>query len=350
MKTLRMIVELAALVMMSIIFALVAQLPFLAVLGVFSIIALAPKPAGAALMALDVELWRNWIVDQLFANNNFLNLARNADDMVLKGKIVHIPQSAAAGDVEKNRSSLPAAITKRTDSDVTYTLDEYTTAPKLIPDADKILSYDKMGSVLGQEMGNLKDYVSREMLYNWVKDISADYVIDTTGASVTTHLTGTTGNRKKLTLDNFDEAQARMDENDIPFENRYAMLSARMYKQLRNLFTATDYKDFSSQMDAAKGVIGGYAGFKFMMRSTSGRFVADGGIKSVATANAVTDCDGVICWHKDWVERAMGTITLFEQLKAPTYYGDIYSLLVNAGGRAIEENAKGIIVIRQDIP
>ena len=36
---------------------------------------------------------------------------------------------------------------------------------------------------------------------------------------------------------------------------------------------------------------------------------------------------------------------MFEKLDDPTYYGDIYSFLVRAGGRSRRPNHKGIVVL-----
>lgn len=314
-----------------------------------------PKPAGIMSMALDVEMWKPWIVEQLFAGNDFLNAARNADEHVLQGKVVHIPNAGDASAVEKNRTSLPASITKRTDIDVSYLLDEYTSNPRLIVDADKILSYDKMSSAMGQDMRAIKDLIAKWMLYNWLVysasrgDTAAVAQIETSGASTAAHLTGATGNRKKFKLDELKEAQARMDDNNMPENERYAIASSRMIDQLTDQLTVSDYRDFSKAFDIKKGVIGELFGFKIYKRSSVIRFnnAATKVPKEPGTANATTDNDAVICWQRDEVERAIGTVKIFENLNDPTYYGNIYSLLVRAGGRRVRADGTGMIAIVQ---
>ncbi len=83
-------------------------------------------------MAIQKEIWMAAIVEGLFASNSFLSKAFNADEYVNNGKIVHIPNAGAASGTKKNRTELPAKVTKRTDIDVTFPLDEYTTDPVLI--------------------------------------------------------------------------------------------------------------------------------------------------------------------------------------------------------------------------
>ena len=89
-------------------------------------------------MAIQKEIWEKSIVEGLFAPNSFLSKAFNADEYVEAGKIVHIPQAGAASKVEKNRTSLPATVKQRTDTDKTFELAAFTTDPVLIPDADMV--------------------------------------------------------------------------------------------------------------------------------------------------------------------------------------------------------------------
>src|SRR3546814_5806807 len=72
---------------------------------------------SAFFMAIQKEIWENDIVEGLWGDNQFLQKAYNDDESVLQGKVVHIPQAGTAPDVEKNRSSLLASVTKRTDVD-----------------------------------------------------------------------------------------------------------------------------------------------------------------------------------------------------------------------------------------
>ena len=307
---------------------------------------LLPKPQGALLTSIDPEIWKPWIVEQLFANNQFLDYAQNADDMVLNGKVVHIPNAGSGSSVVKNRTELPAAVTRRTDIDVTYALDEYTSDPRLIENAAQILSYNKMTSAMGQDMNILKQYAAEGLLYSWAPDSSN--IIPTSGDAVKTHLSGTTGNRKKIQLEDLEEAQARMDEWDVPADGRVALFSARMFKQLVAQLSTSDYKDFSRAYDPAKGIVGELFGFKLLKRSKVLRATSGNTFRDPASSTvAATDIDVVMCWHRDMVERALGTVTIFERTKDPLYYGDVYSLLVRFGGRKVRADNKGVLSINQ---
>ena len=66
---------------------------------------------------------------------------------------------------------------------MTFPLDEYTTDPVLIPNADTVeLSYDKRESVLRQDKLKLQDDVALDFVFNWSP--AAAHCIETTGAEI----------------------------------------------------------------------------------------------------------------------------------------------------------------------
>lgn len=335
---------------MALMVSAITALPAVPVAGGLYLASMLPKPKGAAMMALDVEMWKPWIVEILFKNNEFLNYARNADEYVLNGSVVHIPNSGPASLVVRNRGSLPATVTQRTDVDVTYALDEFTSDPRLLQFTEgQIISYDKMNSMMGQDMRAIKQLVAEWMLYHWAAT-DASKIVKTTGDAVAVHLSSATGNRKAVKLENLEEIQALFDEKDVPDGDRFAMFDARMHQQLVNTMTPTQYKDFSKALDQSKGIVGELFGFKIMKRSTALRYdnAATPVPKNPDAIGAAADNASALFWHRDWVERAIGTAELFEKLRDPQYYGDIYSLLIRAGGRKVEQNGTGVVSLVQD--
>src|SRR5580704_3658585 len=135
-------------------------------------------------MAIQKEIWQDHIEGNLFKNNEFLLASTDAGQYVLHGLVVHIPQAGATANVAVNRSSLPATVVQRTDTDVTYTLDEYTTDPILIPNAEILeLSYNKRESVLSEYEASLRQTMADNILIDWAPTASTGTVIRTTGAS-----------------------------------------------------------------------------------------------------------------------------------------------------------------------
>jgi hypothetical protein len=303
-------------------------------------------------MAIQKEIWQDHIEGNLFKNNEFLLASTDAGQYVLHGKVVHIPQAGALPTIAKNRSSVPAVVVQRTDADITYVLDEFTTDPILIPNIEAYeLSYSKRESVLGEYEAALRQTVADNMLVSWSPGGGTGLVVRTTGASTATHLTGTTGNRKKLTVTDLKNAQLQLNKQNVPMEGRYALLSADMFQQLTDDMSATQYRDFSAAYDVKDGILGRLFGFQIMMRG--GVVTYDNALVPQVNAFGATpddeDNDGVLCWQIGAVERAVGQISFFERIGDPTYYGDVYSVGVRMGARKRRSDAKGIVAIVQAV-
>lgn len=305
--------------------------------------------SGVMAMAVQKEIWVQHIIGNLFKNNEFLNFAFNADQYVLQGKVVHIPQANAAPNVEKNRSSLPGTVVKRADTDVTYAIDEFTSDPILIPNADNYeLSYDKRESVLSESESALRQSIADWMLRNWAPT-NVISKVRTTGADIAAHAADATGERKKVVSADFKTIQKKFNSWNIPMEDRYALLDADMYDQLIDSFSETTYRDFSKVVDPAKGVVGELYGFKVMQRSSVLVYDAALAPKDPDDTGATTDFAASLFWQKNSLERALGMVDFFESLKNPMYYGDIYSLLIRMGGRIRREDSKGVVALIQDV-
>jgi hypothetical protein len=301
-------------------------------------------------MAIQREIWQDHIEGNLFKNNEFLLASTDASQYVLQGKVVHIPQAGAAATVVKNRSSVPATVVQRTDTDITYVLDEFTTDPILIPNAETFeLSYNKRESVLGEYESSLRQTIADNLLIDWSPTSTTGTIIRTTGATTESHLADTTGNRKKFTVNDLKYAQLQMNKQNVPMEGRYALISADMFQQLTDDMSATQYRDFSAAYDVKDGVLGRLFGFNIMMRGSVVTYDNAGSpvVNPYGADAEDTDNDGVLCWQVSAVERALGQITFFERTGDPTYYGDIYSVGVRMGARRRRADAKGIVAIVQ---
>jgi P22 coat protein - gene protein 5. len=329
--------------------SLAAGLPLAGVLGGGAVISLlGGAGAGQMNMAIQREIWMNAIVEGLFADNSFLSKAYNADEFVNMGKIVHIPNAGAPSNVQKNRTVFPATVNVRTDIDLTFQLDEFTTDPIRIPHADTVeLSYNKRESVIRQDRANLIEKVSESFLFAWSPS-AADNILKTLGDAVPAHLDGATGNRKAFTKLSVNAAMLRFNRDNIPQEGRYMLLDSDMYSQLLDSMTEKEADAFFSLADLKNGVIGKLYSFNIMMRSKALIYTTAGAPKDWSTTIAATDNAGVLAWHENSVIRAKGEVVAFENEKDPTYYGDIYSFLVRAGGRPMRSDVKGLLAIVQD--
>lgn len=306
-------------------------------------------PAGVLGMAVQKELWVNYIVENLYKDNQWLEQSKNHDEYVMQGKVVHIPNAGAFPEAEKNREQVPAQVKRRDDIDLNYSLDEYTTSPIYIEDAEKHeLSYDKIASIMGDEVSVLSDLTGDWGAYDWAPE-GDDNIIRTTGDAVEAHLDGATGNRKKFTVNDLKKAQLKMNKMNVPKKDRNVLMSSDMLDQFTDSLTISQERDFSKAYDEKTGVVGKLFGFTFYERSTVVRYTnASTPVKRLPTAaGASTDNDAVICWQKESVAKAKGEVKFFEDIDNPQYYGDLYSALLRFKANKHRQDQKGIIAIVQ---
>lgn len=299
-------------------------------------------------MAIQKEIWLNDIVGNIYKANPHLQYAVNADEFVLQGKVVHIPNAGGKPGVAKNRTELPATVTQRNDVDITFALDEYTTDPILIPNADEYeLSYDKRASIMGEQSAALSELVGDWFYRYWAPTLGAS-ILRTTGDAVAAHVGA--GNRKKLTVADVKLAKKLLDRMGVPAEGRVIAMDADMYDQFTDELSASQYRDFSQAYDAKAGVVGMLFGFTFLApRPTVLVYNNDStpAPKDPGATGNDNDNAAALIWHRESVIRAMGQHEFFENERDATYYGSIYSALIRAGGRIRRNDAKGVIALVQ---
>jgi hypothetical protein len=308
---------------------------------------------GAHVASVDVEIWANYIIERLWKDNQFLKHAWNDDQYVLKGKIVHIPQPGAAPNISVNRSSFPATAVQRVDTDITYTLNEYTTDPTFIEYSEEaIVSYDKINSIIGDLMGYLMQNVADNMLLSWVDEsVTVPTKIYTSGgsAAASTDSIGTalTGNRNVMLANDIKRAALTMNLQNIPKQGRYAIIEANMYDQLLTDLAQTQYRDFSQTADPQKGIVGQLYGFTLLDRSSTVTYSSTGALNPYGATSETTDLLASIFWQENCVSRALGEVKVFEDADRPEYYGDIISTLLRMGGRRRRGDDCGVVALLQ---
>lgn len=297
-------------------------------------------------MALQKQIWLSSIVELLFASNTFA--ARSIDHSAfVTNKTVHVPNAGSAPSVTKNRSVFPATASQRTDYDLTYDINEYSTNPVHIQNAEQVeLSYNKRESVLKQMKSALADNVHIDLALSWVPSGYAK--VGTSGAATPAHLATATGNRQAMTKADVLAVKNLFDLDDVPQEGRCILLDAVMYNQLLASLSESEAAAFNASVDAQRGIVGRLYGFDIYMRSTVFRVVAAG--TSMASSAGATDSAAGLAWQEDCVSRAVGNHELFENEKDALYYGDVMSALVRAGGKYIRNDKKGVAVIYQVTP
>lgn len=314
-----------------------------------------------ALSAIPVEVFQTYIVEKLRKENPFLNCAIDESAGVLGGSVVHIPQAGKSPTVVKNRSTFPATAVQRGDSSITYALDVFSTDPTHVTwQEENENSYEKTDSVLNDHIATLVEAVGDNMLYAWIHgmkksgsslvddNIPAKNIIATTGEETSVNTTdGQTGTRKALTYKELQTAQAMMNKAGVPKSDRYCLLESYMYQQFLDSLSANQMAAFQNFADLQNGIVGRFAGFDIMERSSVLAFASTGSPLAPDAKLAGNSNIGCLCWQKLSVAKAVGDIKPFQDNDSPTYYGDIFSALVKTGGRCRRADWKGIIAIVQ---
>lgn len=305
-------------------------------------------------MALEQEIWSKDIQENLYQNNLFMNKATDHSQWVMF-KTVHVPQAGAAPNVKKNRSVLPATISQRTDTELTYSLNQYTSDPILVTNLEELqISYNKRMSVISNTVDQVGDVVSNTTLYNWAPS-GATRQVRTTGAASSGALAPTaTGTRLAITLDDISRAKAILDKDNVQGEGRVLLMPSDIYNTqflaINNVQAAYAY----GAPALPSGVVNKIFGFDIMLRPAVLVYDNTGTpvIKAIdddgtPTTEATTDNMACLAYHPKYVAHALGSITSYYEENSPIYYGNIYSTEVMHGASKLRTDQKGIVAIIQ---
>ena len=362
MKPVQFITGVLRLLLLAILVGALFGANFIGILTIAAIILVAsciiPMPKGAA-FDIYMEVWANYIMERFWKDNAFLRNAYDDSSFVVGGRIIHIPQPGAKPNVVINRNQFPGVSVRRTDTDVLYALDEYSTDPTHIPNIESIqISYNKADSVLGDHMNVIDETVADNMLIKWASSASNTYV--TTGAQIVngqmTNIQvgpadgGQVGNRFAFTSRDLKNLMTKFNTSKTPKNDRYVLIDDNMYDGFYDSLGDTNAKDFSQYADAVNGVVGKLHSFNVMTRSSVLASDNTGAIKALGSAMAGTDNLMSLAWQKNTVAFAMGDKKLFQRLDDPLYYGDVHSALIMAGGRVRRGDGVGLWLIQQGAP
>lgn len=303
-------------------------------------------------MAIQTEIWAMDIAEKLFPEDSFMAQSIS-DDAWVNNKTVHLPQAGALPTVERNRNSLPATPTQRTDTTAEYDLDEFTSTPTLIADIEEVeTSYNKRNSVTNSHSKEINKGIANWMAYHWGPTAAAA-MIRTSGDNRAANVPGATGNRKMLTIEDIFKAKQLLDDMDVDQNNRNILLPAHMYNDLIN----NNWKDLlsldvSGQARIQTGRLQAILGFGIFLRGKNNLLTysnaatpvkREPGAAALVTANAAA-----LIWHPDFVRRAKGSVKVYADYDKPEYYGSTFSAMARAGGSQAYSDGTGVISIIED--
>jgi hypothetical protein len=308
--------------------------------------------AGSLAFALQTEVWVADIQEKLYYGNEFLFLAQDHSQFI-ENKTVHVPQAGNSPNVVKNRTAVNTDPIQRTDSEITYDLDNYTTDPILVKSIEDLqVSYAKRQSVLSSHIATLSDTIATSTLQKWAVTVSNTHVLRTTGANTGTLPNATaTGTRLKTTKEDIARASARMDLDKIPAQERYMVMPASMFY---DLFTDSDLVRSRATINAdmlSKGVIAELFGFNIIKRGEVVKYTSAGTNTLIASgvADAATDCAGAVGFSRFMTSQALGAIKVYANEGDAQKYGDVFSAEVNHGAHYLRPNNIGRVSIAQGV-
>lgn len=298
-------------------------------------------------MAVQKEIWVRDISEKLFEGIEFASRAIN-HSAYIEGKTVHVPQAGAAPSITKNRASFPATIAGRTDTDLTYSMGEFTTDPILIRDIEEIQSeYDKRQSVLRAHVEVMNERLGKEILNAWAGSLTNS--VATSGSATANALSpSATGTRKAMTATDVRQLALTMDNQNVPDSGRVLVLPAAMYYELFDDASLIN-RNIMGRESMPTGVIDKLFGFDIYVRNTVNRLTGAGALKAVETAGAATDLFGGLAYHPSFVARALGGVKVFTDDDKPEYYGSIMSALVMLGASKMYTAETGIVTLKQTV-
>lgn len=312
----------------------------------------APMGSRLSFMAIQTEVWVADIMDNLFFENEFINLAVDHSGFV-NNITVHVPQAGSNPSVVVNRSDDETAVTRRTDDDLTYNLSNYTTDPVLIKDIESLqVSYSKRASVTGQHIAVLNEKIAVETLYKWAVSGSTAAVIRTTGdedGDVALPSSTATGTRLLLTKTDIAKAAAKMDLQKAPKSGRFLVIPTCMFYGLFNDSELLKIRAIVGEDMLKMGVVGELFGFNIIVRGEVVRYTSAGTntLKSSTAADAATDCAGAVGFSRFMVSQAKGSVAVYINEKVAKSYGDIFSAEVNHGASRMRNDNAGVVCIAQ---
>lgn len=291
------------------------------------------------------EIWVQDIADNLFPDDSFI--MRSIDDSAFADAngVVNLPQAGAKPNTEKNRSTYPATVSGRADSNATYLLDEFSTDPTRVRRLEELeVSYAKRMSVLRNHLLSLQQKIHQDILFNWGAELPT-HIIRTSGDSRPANANGATGNRKKVTLDDIRSARKRLVKDDVGITGLVMLVPAEMEEDILGIPEVIDASKFGGA-NLPNGVVARLLGFDIYVRSASLEY--DNAALPVKQAFGTSDValnSSILCWNENFVRRAVGTINVYQDLDRADHYGDVFSTDARAGGRKAYGTGLGVVSI-----
>lgn len=295
-----------------------------------------------------LKLYTPELQKNLFPTNTFTAQSKVDGGIEPNAKTVEIPQAGGLPTILENPASFPLTVGTRTDDVKTYSVDLVATEPIHIEDVNElVISYDKRQDVIKDHAMALNTRIADKLAYAWANTPGSANISRTTGAAATA-APGLTGTRKAITFEDFVAIAEKFDRDDIPEEQRFALLPATMYYQMLadDKILNSDYYNSKPVVD---GVVAEVMGIKIFKRSRAAAYDATAAAKIAAgTVASGTENEAALFWSSSMVRRAEGKLDMYLNEKQAEYLGSIMNASLRVGGTQSRTDEKGVYTLVQE--
>lgn len=205
------------------------------------------------------EIWTALLLKLMFTTNDFLSNSLDWSGFV-SGKTVNYYREMSLPVGVFNRTGARNLATALTEAISFFTIDEYKTDPSLVDwTEEQVIGYDKMSSTFSRHNSVSDEDWERRLLFNWAPDIAAR-IIRTSGTSKPASTPNATGNRRKITYNDFVKAREIAVKDKLNLKDYYLVVPAEMYSDLLQITEFTKRENMAGQV-IPSGVIGKILGF-----------------------------------------------------------------------------------------
>jgi hypothetical protein len=315
---------------------------------------------------LAVEFWDSVIAENLFKGYEWLTRARNRSGNVMTGvggaRVVHIPQAGAAPNVVRNRQNYPIPMVKRSDLDLTYTMDELSSDTTAVFNAEKWeLSYAKIPDIIKDHINQLNFRAAQNALYRWLgknaNETALSKIKVTSGGNFDSSLyyTGLTGNRKLPLVADIQSAKTQLitdTKREINPGKRALIMDENFYTLLLSDTTfANDqlYKKVGAEF--ANGDLVKLLGFDIIRTDALPKATAANVAKDTLDASVTVATDDnpiALLVDFDFVHYAKTDPKLFYEADKVELQGDAMNALLVMGASRERKDDAGVVMISAD--
>ena len=300
-------------------------------------------------MANEVKYFSKQLMEQLYDGNEFILKSVNHNPFV-NGASVGVPQGGTKPSITANRSSLPASVSERSDSELVYSLTELTTDPILLSDSDmRELNYDKAKSILQSYVDALNERMGQQFLVDVATNTVGRHIYTTGTATASIAPPSGTGNRNAVAIEDFFRMGALFgNDKGIPKADRWCVMPETMYWNMIAENPELKSLEYSPSSQAVEmGAIKSVAGFNIITRSVVAVYTNAQVKKAIGAVGAATDNFAAICWQSNSVAKAQSEIKVFLEKDSPVYYGDVMSALTRFAGQRLRTDEAGVGILMQ---